>query len=382
MCQDAYNITKAMRQRGIDADLLITNKEPNVFSIPLWEDGEINGKMFRDPLNPNCSILEHLKLPEWIKIVNLNTKLGLLRDLDFLKELYAIFKNYDVIFAHVPASMYSMMLRCPYIPYDAGLIRYLPFSKNYLPPYKKRFYDNIKYQLLKKSYEKAKIILFTNPDTLRIFKEAKLRVQFVPFAIPYDRYAPKPKKGLFKNYDIVFFMPSRHHWIEKGNYKAIYAYKKFVTKHKNSLLLMVAWGNDLSRTKELINKLDIPSKNIKFVDPMPKKKLIDMFNESDVVLDQFTLGSWGTTTPEAMSCGKPVIMYYNKEVVKECFGSLPPILNAYTIDEIYEKMELCADPQVRQKYGVQGREWVKKNHNPSLVVDIHMKTAKELLRGN
>jgi hypothetical protein len=37
MVQDAYNITKAMRKRGIDADLLSPEKD-YLISNPAWED--------------------------------------------------------------------------------------------------------------------------------------------------------------------------------------------------------------------------------------------------------------------------------------------------------------------------------------------------------
>jgi glycosyltransferase involved in cell wall biosynthesis len=160
----------------------------------------------------------------------------------------------------------------------------------------------------------------------------------------------------------------------------IRAFSKFAKHNPDSLLVMVDWGMNIQESKELIRKVGIPPKNIRFVQPMLKKDLIDMYNEADVVLDQFTLGSWGTATPEAMACEKPVIMYYDAEVINECFGSLPPILNAHETDEIYQRMEECRDPEVRRKTGMASREWVKKTHDPSLVVDIHIATAKEVLQ--
>jgi len=382
MAQDAYNVTKAMRARGIRADLLITSKERSAFSMPLWEDGDLSRKAFGDPMNPNNEAVNKYSMPDWIKIVRVRSDFTMLSAADLLAKLLFIFRRYNIIFAHVPGSMYAMLLRCNYVPYDAGLIRYLPFSENRLPPYRQRTYVSIAYEMLKKSYENAPMILFTNPDTLRIFKEAKLRVRFVPFAIPCDKYSPKPKKGLFKEHYPVFFMPSRHHWREKGTDRVINAFSRFAKRDRTSLLVMVDWGTNITESKELVRKLAIPSRNIRFVQPMPKKDLIDMYNEADVVLDQFTLGSWGTATPEAMACEKPVIMYYDAKVINECFGSLPPILNARTTDEIYQRMIECRDPEARRKVGVASRTWVKRTHDPSLVVDIHIATAKEVLQKN
>ena len=380
MAQDAYNVTKAMRARGISADLLITSKERYAFSMPLWENGDVSRKAFGDPMNPNNEAVNRYGMPDWIKVVRVRSGFRMLSELELLAKLLFIFRKYDIVFAHVPGSMYAMVLRCKYVPYDAGLIRYLPFSKNKFPPYRQKAYMPMSYNLLKKGYENAPIILFTNPDTLRVFKEANLNVRFVPFAIPSDKYSPKPKKGLYKGHELVFFMPSRHHWQEKGTDKMIRAFSEFAKHNPDSLLVMVDWGTNVEGSKELIRKLAIPPQNIRFVPPMPKKDLIDMYNEADVVLDQFNLGSWGTATPEAMACEKPVIMYYDPPVIKECFGSLPPILNARGADEIYRRMEECTDLEGRNKIGAASRAWVKKTHDPSLVVDIHIATAKEVLQ--
>ena len=53
-------------------------------------------------------------------------------------------------------------------------------------------------------------------------------------------------------------------------------------------------------------------------------------------MDQFVLGSWGTSTPEAMSCGKPVLMFYKKEFILRAFGEEPPILNSFSEEDIFK----------------------------------------------
>jgi len=302
-------VTKTMRARGIRADLLITSKERCAFSMPLWEDGDLSSRAFGDPMNLNNDTVNRYAMPEWVRIVRIRSGFRMLSELDLILKLPSVFRHYDIVFAHALGSMYTMLLRCKYVPYDAGLIRYLPFSENRLLPYRGQGpYVLAAYQLLKRSYENAPIILFTNPDTLRIFRKAKLRVRFVPFAIPCDKYVPKQKKGAYKEHDLVFFMPSRHHWKEKGTDKVLRAFSRFAKRNPDSLLVMVDWGTNIDESKELIRKLTIPSRNFRFVQPMPKKDLIEMYNEADVVLDQFTLGSWGMTTPEAIACEKPVIM--------------------------------------------------------------------------
>jgi glycosyltransferase involved in cell wall biosynthesis len=352
MAQDAYNITLAMRRRGIEADLVVTNREYQG-DVPTWENGDT---------------------PVWVKTVKV-PKRRVLRDLVLVGKLGRLFPKYDLTFCHYPSSLQAYVTNATYVPYDSGAIRYLPFSKNPLPPYRKHFlWTNALLKLLKRSYRKAPVILFTNPDTLPIFREADLDARFVPFAIDAERYSPK---GDSHRESLVFFMPSRHHWIEKSNDKAIKAFADF-HKRFGGQMVLVNWGTDLEKSKEVVRKLGIES-SVSYLEPMPKAELIEQYRNSDVVLDQFTLGSWGTATPEAMACGKPVIMYYNSAVVKDCFGSLPPILNSFSIGDIEKNMEECLSRDFRRTVGQKSREWIKKTHDPDLVVDIHLDVAEQVI---
>ncbi len=66
--------------------------------------------------------------------------------------------------------------------------------------------------------------------------------------------------------------------------------------------------------------------------------MIQYYKIADIVLDQFVLGSWGTSTREkaAMSCGKPVLMFYKKEYILRAFGEEPPILNSFSEEDIFK----------------------------------------------
>ena len=90
-------------------------------------------------------------------------------------------------------------------------------------------------------------------------------------------------------------------------------------------------------------------------------------------MDQFVVGSWGTTTPEAMSCGKPVLMFYKKNYILRAFGEEPPILNSFTEEEIYSNLiKLAKDADFRKDLGKKSREWVIKTHSPRIVALKHL----------
>ncbi len=56
---------------------------------------------------------------------------------------------------------------------------------------------------------------------------------------------------------------------------------------------MVDWSLDEGKSKKLVDDLRI-SDNIIWIKPVPKNQLIQYYNITDIVLDQFVLGSWGT----------------------------------------------------------------------------------------
>ena len=277
-------------------------------------------------------------------------------------------REYDIVEVHIPFVIYSQFSGVPYVAYDAGWIRYFPYEKGRMA------------SLVRRGYSKARSIIITNPDTYSIsdglsYLDQK-RIHFTPFAIDPDKYTPANANGLrtkFINEDgILLFSPSRQMWNEKGNDKMIKAFAKFQKVFPNSLLILVEWSIDTNKSKELVNSLHI-SEKVQWIKPVPKKQLIKYYNAADIILDQFILGSWGTTTPEAMSCQKPVLMFYKEEYIKRAFGENPPILNSFTEEEIFSNLvKLAKDPDFRISLGKQSREWIKKTHSPDIVANKHL----------
>jgi len=96
-------------------------------------------------------------------------------------------------------------------------------------------------------------------------------------------------------------------------------------------------------------------------------------NAADIILDQFILSSWGTTTPEAMSCQKPVLMFYKEEYIKRAFGENPPILNSFSEEDIFSNLvKLAKDPDFRLSLGRKSREWIMKTHSADIVAKKHL----------
>jgi glycosyltransferase involved in cell wall biosynthesis len=370
MANDGYSVAKEMHRMGNDVDLAINISDFGM-ALPEWEDGE-----FQENVDPYSIDKKNIKdswiPPKWIRYFdffsNLPKKNHIIRKIKARIDIIKMIREYDVIETHVPWAIYAQFSGTPYVVYDAGWIRYFPYGNN--------FRD----KLARRGYAKAKKIIVTNPDTYEIFDRLsyldKGKIFFVPFAIDPEKYKPMNVENFRRNYvkddELLFFSPSRQIWKEKGNDKMIKSFAKFIKDFPNSKLLMVSWSTDEIKSKELVKTLDI-EKNVLWIKPVPKNNLIKLYNAADVVLDQFTLGSWGTSTPEAMCCGKPVLMFYKKEFILRAFSEEPPILNSYEEKEIYENMiKIAKDNIFRKDLGKKSREWIIKTHSPEVVSLKHL----------
>jgi hypothetical protein len=110
-----------------------------------------------------------------------------------------------------------------------------------------------------------------------------------------------------------------------------------------------------------------------WIKPVPKNQLILYYNAADIILDQFVLGSWGTSTPEAMACGRPALMFYRMDYILRAFGEEPPILNSFTEDDIYSNLlRLARDKELAHDLGTKSREWIIRTHSPRVAALRHL----------
>jgi glycosyltransferase involved in cell wall biosynthesis len=115
---------------------------------------------------------------------------------------------------------------------------------------------------------------------------------------------------------------------------------------------------------------------------MHKLRLLEHYRAADVVLDQFheAVGTFGTVTAEALSCAKPVIMYYNPAVHEWCLPEPPPIESALTEDEIEQRLTTLAnDPERRRRVGEASRAWIVKWHGWQRCAGDHLEMYGEVM---
>jgi len=375
MANDGYSAAKGLRKKNVEVDLAINSSE-NIMALPQWEESEMEGK--KDPYSSEKKEIQKAwNAPDWIRYFDFKNDSSNIHIFEKIKtrfDLLKIIREYDIVETHVPYSIYAQFSGTPYVPYDAGWVRYFPFG------------NGLRDKLARRSYIKAKKIMFTNPDTLEIFDNLKYldkeKIHFVPFAIDPEKYKPidtqKIRIKYAKNNELVLFSPARQNWKHKGNDKMIKAFAKFVKEFPNSKLILVSWHIDKEKSKSLVKELGISDKVI-WINPVPKNQLIQYYNAADIVLDQFMVGSWGTSTPEAMSCGKPVLIYLKENYIIRAFGEMPPLLNSFSIEDIYCNLKKLDNEEFRKELGKRCREWVIKTHSPEKVASKHLEILKSVL---
>ena len=369
LANDGYAIAKEMRKTKRGSNVMLgVNTIDFAMSYPEWEEGTFDKTV--DPYNTkHADIKNTWTPPEWIHYFTLEQsfrKKALLPNIiRAFKFINRFINKFDIVESHVPYSIITRWSKKPYVTYDAGWIRTFPQGNELI------------HKLARDAYSHAKKVIITNPDTFAIADSLDYinqKLEFTPFAIDTEYYKPQEYNVPYSrdnDKQMILFNPARQAWDVKRNDIMITGVAKFIKKGHDAKLYLVSWGDDLHKSQELISRLGIKD-HVVWVQPVPKRQLIQLYNFSDVVLDQFTLGSWGTSTPEAMACGKPVIMFYNTHYINRCFNSLPPILNSHTPSDVCESLCILLDESVRKQIGNNSREWIKKTHSPKLVAERHL----------
>ena len=157
-------------------------------------------------------------------------------------------------------------------------------------------------------------------DTIqRLNLESKLIRKYILSVYKEELDTDINTQYLRDNNDLILFSHVRHHWKDsseedkrkngdKGVDKLIIGYSQFVKNNPNtsSILILFEYGRDVDASKELIHQLNI-EKYIKWFPRMPRKKILTLMKDSDLVVGSLSDSMWGGVGFEAFSCGKILI---------------------------------------------------------------------------
>jgi len=413
VANNGYLNAKLLRRAGVEADALVD--EWHILSQPEWEDAPLEPGV--DPYAPLPEIAGGIgwRRPDWVlspnrwdpqgetlSYVRERTALAraapnlmrafrrLRREYEPLREILGtelgypdvlragawqnrlgsyfgpvgpLFRRYGLVQAY---GIHPILMLLgddrPFLAFEHGTMRDLPFEHDWYG------------RLLSLAYRKAAKVFITNPDVIASAQRLELdNYEFLPHPIDEMKYTPGPAELRAQyeaeGFDFVAVAPSRHDWAIKGTDRMLRAFAELVhTDRPHALLMLSEWGLELDRSRALIAELGFEA-NVRWVPPLPKLRLIDAYRSADVVLDQFEIGTFGAVAPEAMACGRPVVMAFDQAIHAWCMPVLPPVLNARTPEQIYAELRrVASDGAAREAAGRQGREWIETHHGWERVV--------------
>lgn len=321
-----YFLTKNIREYGVDAHLLM-EKYPVVSNDP---------KQFEKNLSD---------YPDWIKFwdnKNKNWKFQIIKEM----------RKFDLVQSSTELPIFGLFSGKPNISFTTGSdIIELAHT------------NSIKGRLLRLAYRKSKVLIFSGPYMYDSIKKIKIKKSlFIPPIWDFEKFSNQ-KYETFKSKFIIFH-PTSHIWKIKGNDIFIKSFIQLAKKYPQIHLQLIKRGIDFQKTENLLKEKNLEKRVTIIPNILPQKKLIEYYNNANVVVDQFKIGSTGLIGLEAMACEKPLIQYVNEDLLKKFYQEIPPIVNASTEEEVYVKLsELVEDDILCKKIGKQSKEWLMKYHN-------------------
>jgi glycosyltransferase involved in cell wall biosynthesis len=298
-----------------------------------------------------------------------------------------VFRHYDLVQGYSTDGVFAMLLGKPYVAYEHGTIRNVPFQ------------DTPVGRICAATYKLADCSVITNCDNLVAARRLKLRkFRFVPHPINEDGVdmsaagvaaARQQLLGGDRTNPFIVFHPARHSWSdarhpdwEKGNDLIIRGFASFVASTRsNARLVLIDWGDGVPASKELIAQLGVADL-VSWMGPKPHRQFVPLMVAADVVIDQISVGSFGSLLAKALMCGKPSLVWLKKEVHEECFAELPPIMNVTNVEDVSVALtRLNSDLEFRNNLGAESRRWYETHHSNVVVANGLISVYREILAG-
>lgn len=403
IANNTYVYAKAFSRKGLEVCFIRDRRDIYPFSQPVWED--IRWTCGYNELSQPIQWAEKEKElgwepPAWLydplsESQPLNAVIGGIfspLDIAFFNELargqthwgavVSQMKQYDInMVCGIEGEILALASGRPFviIPHG-GDIRTVA---GYHPPSSQRFYVWKIYwmqlHLLRRAFKRALWIGVHDPKGIGGHiggKTQKFNLKYCP--IPYHARERLPKvvrHSLLAQlmYELqlpvpraetVIFIPSRMDFFWKGTDRFLRAFARSAQGARMHLVVS-GWGKDYEQAKEMI-----PPGMATFLPcAVSKPILYDLFRAADLVVDQFLLGTYGTSAVEAMSCGTPVMMWIENKAFAARGWEAPPVLNVQDEQQIKNSLdEIRLGGIDLEARGREAHDWFNRTHDEEVAV--------------
>jgi glycosyltransferase involved in cell wall biosynthesis len=162
---------------------------------------------------------------------------------------------------------------------------------------------------------------------------------------------------------LLFFLASRVDYRWKRTDVFLKAFSDFAKDRPRTRLVITGWGADFDHARRRIQEHGLGDQVHFLAHSLSKPLLYRCYAASDVVVDQFQVGSLGSVSYEAMSMGKPVLTYL-AAFNMQCYSAPPPVLNGHSEQDIRQLLEWCHDcPRQLAKLGDECAKWYSQTYS-------------------
>lgn len=285
-----------------------------------------------------------------------------------------MFEKYDIVQCYATEPIHAYLAgNKPYVAFEHGTLRDFTLADNSLS------------RLNALAYNQAKHCFITNGDCLEYANRIGIS-RFSPIPHPIDlkqhRYDTSERtKKIRRELDaeVVLFCPVRHDFAIKGTDIHLHALPiiKALTK-KSVRLVLIGWGKQVDESRRILEKYGCGD-DVVWKRPMSRPTMINYIRASDVVLDQMALPHFGSTAPQCLAAGVPVISSYVATSTDWMFAEPAPILPAFTAEDVARAVLTALDKEWLCSYQEAARLWMDKFHSPERIVLEHLKVYQKVL---
>lgn len=289
-----------------------------------------------------------------------------------------VFNHYDLIQCYGASPMFALLYsKKKYVGFEHGTLRNFTGDGEPL------------HNLIALAYRSASHVFITNGDCLQYAKRLNIKNYsgtIHPIDVDQHRRVitvgnkPYPN-SIKKKYqaDVLLYCPVRHDWEIKGTDYHIRALPKLCAEIPGRVVLILArWGNDVAKSEALINELNM-TEHVKWVDALCRLEMISYLQAADVLLEQMVLPVFGSTSPQSLAAGTPVVMSYKPEYTEWLFSEPAPILSAFNIDEVVLAVKQALDPDWLADFKNKAKKWIDTQHHAARVMNDHLTVYRKLI---
>ena len=220
--------------------------------------------------------------------------------------------------------------------------------------------------IIKNAMKRARHVFYATPDLEAWALPLRSDAEFLPNPIDTGTFTPSAPSSEASGIFVYSALTD-----VKGAGKILEACRILSNERPDVRITAIAWGPYAGQFEQL--------PNVRMIAKQPRWKLPAIINEHAVILGQTRLGIAGMAELEAMSCGRPVVAWFN---MGAAYTDPPPFFSPETPEGIARAaMELLDDPKARDDVGERGRDWVVRHHQRDRIAARVEEVARAIVAG-